>query len=54
MKNFIARAIWPGSFPDVAKLCFNCFSELVLTVSPTATGDSDSRDITDSCHLLFA
>lgn len=41
MKNFIARAIWPGSFPDAAKCCFNCFVEAVLAVSPTAAGDSD-------------
>lgn len=41
MKNYIAKAIWPDSFPDVAKLCFNCFVELVLAVSSPYTGDND-------------
>lgn len=52
MKNFIARAIWLISFPDVAKLCFSC-SVVMLAVSPTAPGDNDSRVITNSGHLFF-
>lgn len=53
MKNFNARTIWPGSFPDVAKLCFNCFVELVLTESPTATGDDDPGDVTNCCQFFL-
>lgn len=53
MKNFIARAIWLISFPDFAQLCFNCVVELMLAVSPTATGDNESRVITDSGHFFF-
>lgn len=34
MKNFLPRAVWPGSFPDVAKFCFSCFVGLTLTCLP--------------------
>lgn len=53
MKNFIARAIWLISFPDFAQLGFNCVVQLMLAVSPAATGDNESRVITDSGHFFF-